>query len=273
MADADKIYKQVINGKRALDGLDLTGEMAQAVKNINQISSVNRNLATAIAVTGEARQEGINSSQEYKEQQLINLESLQGQQELMTKTLYDLYSRNPEMFNYNPVDGEALQSIKPEYIETLNKEFEKNQTNAVNEINNASARVAGMDFALNFPILYASSLWQFGRTFSRGYDTQRGFMNNLRGAIRQGASDSALEGSERIVREGGQYVVKNSVGDRIIRGLKIASNPLVEANEEMLQASAQTASERYAGAKMNSFLGYKLDPESEQEQIGKMNAI
>ena len=271
--NADDIVKKILAGKQSLQGLDLTGEMAQAVKNINQLSTLNRNLATAIAVTGEARQEGINSSQEYKEQMMMRLESPEGLNELMSKTAYNLFSKNPEMFAYNPTQGDVLQSIKPEYIEAFNQELQLNREKATQEVNDAAGRVAGMDFALNFPILYGSTMWQFGRTFSKGYDTQKGFLNNLRGATRQQVNALELEGADRIVREGSQYIVKNSVGDRIIRGLKIASNPIVEANEEMMQAAAQTAATRWSGAKMNSFLGYKLDPESEQEQIGKLNSI
>ena len=40
----------------------------------------------------------------------------------------------------------------------------------------------------------------------------------------------------------------------------------------MFQEAATEASGRYAGSRMNSFVGYKLDPESEQEEIGFLNA-
>lgn len=287
--DTEDLVKKVLSGKQSLQGIDLTGEMAKAVKDINQISALNRQLTTAIAVTGEARQEGINSSLEYEQNLLYKLDSLKGQQELITKTIYDLFSKDEyqHIFKDNPLEGNPLQSIKEEYIDVVNKAIAENREKALIEIKDASDRVAGLNYALNYPILYGSSLWQFGRTFAKGYDTQRGFLNNLKGAVRKQTNNLTLEGADRIVKEGGKYAVKNTKGDKILRGLKIASNPLAEANEEMLQAAAQTSSEMVAGAKLNerlrdtlskgdkdsSFYSYKLDPEAEQEQIGLLNAI
>ena len=53
----------------------------------------------------------------------------------------------------------------------------------------------------------------------------------------------------------------------------IVGNPLAEMQEEMFQEAATEASSRYAGSRMNSFVGYKLDPESEQEEIGFLNSV
>jgi hypothetical protein len=273
--NADKIFEQVLSGKRSLETIGLDKQLTNAVKSINQASAINRNVATAFAVTGEARQEGINSSQEFEQEQFMNLNSLQGQQELLRKTILDLASQdNTEyLFKSNPLEGDPLQSINPEYLDVITEAFNKNKAMAEQAIKDGSARVAGMDFALNFPILFGSSLWQFGKTFTRGYDTQKGFFNNIKGALREPINNTTLEGSKKIVKEGSEYVFKNSLKDKIATGLKIASNPLVEGNEEMLQSVAQEASSKYAGAKINSFLGYKLDPNAEQNKIGVLNSI
>lgn len=273
--NADDIFKKVLSNKQSLKELDLTGELAKAVKNINQSRFISRGITTGISVIGEARQEGINSSLEYEEQQFNNLESPEGQLELITKTAYEMFS-NPEydyIFKSDIFQGDILENIKPEYLEVFQAQVDKNKKAAEVEIKDASARVAVMDFTLNFPILYASTLWQFGRTFSKGFDTQRNILNNAKAAIKQPVNSLELEGSKRISKEGGRYIVNNSILNKIKKGAMVASNPLAEANEEMLQAAAQTASEKWAGSKMNSFLGYKLDPEAEQEKIGKLNTI
>lgn len=147
---------KALAGKLPTTGLDKG--ISEAVKNIKQASAINRNIATAVAVTGEARQEGINSSRDYHEQMTQRLNSMEGQKELAEKTLYDMFSKNPEMFQYSPLEGDPLQSIRPEYIEAFNQKLAENQAKAEEAIETASSRVASMNFALNFPILYGSSL-------------------------------------------------------------------------------------------------------------------
>ncbi len=147
---------KALAGKLPTTGLDKG--ISEAVKNIKQASAINRNIATAVAVTGEARQEGINSSRDYHEQMTQRLNSMEGQRELAEKTLYDMFSKNPEMFQYSPLEGDPLQSIRPEYIEAFNQKLSENQAKAEEAIETASSRVASMNFALNFPILYGSSL-------------------------------------------------------------------------------------------------------------------
>lgn len=147
---------KALAGKLPTTGLDKG--ISEAVKNIKQASAINRNIATAVAVTGEARQEGINSSRDYHEQMTQRLNSMEGQKELAEKTLYDMFSKNPEMFQYSPLEGDPLQSIRPEYIEAFNQKLSENQAKAEEAIETASSRVASMNFALNFPILYGSTL-------------------------------------------------------------------------------------------------------------------
>ena len=106
------------------------------------------------------------------------LNSMEGQRDC--RRHYMICFKNPEMFEYSPLEGDPLQSIRPEYIEAFNQKLTENQAKAEEAIETASSRVASMNFALNFPILYGSSLLQFSRSFVKRYDTQRGLETILK---------------------------------------------------------------------------------------------
>lgn len=275
--NADDIFKKVLQGKQNLTPLNLDSQAANAIKNINKAGVINKNISTAIAVSGEARQEGINSSLVYKEEQMNRLDTQEAQQELLSKTIYQTFTENPEMFREDPTRAtnlaELLDSVNPESVEYIQRKVEENKELAIEAINDAGSRITGMTFALNFPVLYASSLWQFGRTFAGGYSTQKGFLNNAKKALRGEVNNNQLAGASRVVNQGGKYAVRNNIWDKIKTAGRVAGNPFAETNEEMLQSSIELASSRSAGHRMNTFLGYKFDPEAEAEQRSAISNV
>ena len=282
---AAQYVDDILRSKQSLKGIDLTRELQQAVDGIKKSSLLNTNLSTAIAVSSEARQEGINSSLEYGEINKERLDSYEGEMELAQKTAAQLWVDNPEMFYDNPIEnGDVLNNIKPEYLEAFTAQKDKNRQIILDELENTQAKIAGLDFALNFPILYASTLWQFGKTFNKGYDTQRSIWNNIRKPSKS-IDNLVVEGADRLSIEGGKAVVKES--SKLGNIAKIASNPLAEFTEEMLQSAAQKTSEIYEGSQMNeniekeltkgdpnsTFSGYKFDPEAESEQVSLISSL
>lgn len=275
--NADDIFKKVLQGKQNLAPLNLDSQAATAIKNINKAGVINKNISTAIAVSGEARQEGINSSLAYKEEQMNRLDTQEAQQELLAKTIYQSFAENPEMFRGDPNQArdlaELLDSVNPESVEEIQKRVDENKKLAIEAIEDAGSRITGMSFALNFPVLYGSSLWQFGRAFAGGYSTQKGFLNNAKKALRADVNNNQLAGASRVVNQGGKYVVRNNIWDKIKTAGRVAGNPIAETNEEMLQSSIELASSRSAGHRMNTFLGYKFDPEAEAEQRSAISNV
>lgn len=218
---------------------------------------------------GEARQEGINSSLEYGEQLRERLKDFNAQMEMAQNVLQDMYASSPEKFVDGADPENLLQGLRPEYIQEFNAGFEDMHERAEEAIKTAEARVASMDFGLNFPILMGSSLIQFGKSFSGNYSTQKGFRNRIMSSLQDSPQKSV---ADRVTKDAGKYALKNR--GALSKALHIAKNPFSEFNEEMLQASAQTASERFAGTKANrTFTAFDMDPESEQDTLNMVQAV
>lgn len=290
--NVDDLYLKALRGKIDTNTINFPKEVSDASNYIKRANLLDKVVANSLAVSGEARQEGVNNSQQYGTQLLNQINTPEKQLELFDNTAKDLYKSNPEMFTADPNKVDPEHSIKQEYTQTLFNKFMDNKNKALHGIEDAKQRMAGVDFALNFPILYASNMIQFGKTFSRGYDSQKSFLNNLKSAALS-QEDSGLSGANRIVRNNAEDITQGfnldskSIADKSLNALKVLKNPLAEGNEEMLQQAAQTASQNYAGATTNmdideklansnpnsSFYGYKIDPKAEQSQLSLLNSI
>lgn len=264
---SEQVMKRVITGKENLSKLGLDNITQQAIKNINQKGIINKNISTAIAVSGEARQEGLNAANDYREESLAKLNSEEGYFELMQKTLTQMFDQVPSKFNNDPSNltniedyQELLNSIKPEYVGEFNTKLSMNREYVKDALDTSAARITSMTAALNFPVLYASSLWQFGNTFAKNFSTQRGLLANTKALLKTQAPDLTLPGVHRLTKEGNKYIVKNNFKHIRKQIARYGSNVFAEYNEEMMQAAMEEAATRRAGLKMNSFLQYDFDP-------------
>ena len=255
---------KALTGKLPVGTLDKA--LMSSAKSLRNINTTNKITSTALATTGEARLEGVHSAEEFSEEHKAALESQEGQQELLVKTLNQLYERNPEMFMGDPNEGNPLESIKPEYIERVQDKFEQNHTAAMEAIDTASKRIAAFDFAVNYPALLGSNAIQFSRSFGGNYGRQKGFRRSLKDAL-HGNSATAIEGVERVAGEAGKMTVKKLPWYKKVG--RVMTNPITEANEEMMQSAGQASANIYA----ESLMALQFDPDAELESLSILDAI
>lgn len=210
-----KLLTKALNGKLSTSAIELDGSVAEAIKALNKQGFATRLAAGVVATGGEASIEGINASEEHGEELTNRLNSPEGQQELTSKTIYSLMEdpANRYMFkdgidpeNYD--DTNILQAVKPEYLELVQQKVEDNYQKALFGIEETKRMISGYTFALNFPVLYASNMIQFGRSFTGSFRNQRGLLNSAKAALYGNADKLAIEGAERIAMQGGRYIAK-----------------------------------------------------------------
>lgn len=260
---ADEGLMAALNGRLPIKGL--SGDLQKAVSGIKRDGAITNAVGTVLSTTGEAKIEAINSTEAYRESQMAALHGIAGQAELMDKTIYSLFSTNPELFVGDPTKGNPLDSLAPGALEIVQGKFQENLSKAEKEIELGAARVASFTLAANFPVLLASNAVAFGREFRGSYATNKSFKKSLEEGL-IGTRDPKMAGAGRVVKEGGKYIVKPA--SKAKEAFKILRRPFVEGGEEMSQASGETGANIYA----ETLMGIDRDPDATASVIDKINA-
>ena len=140
------------------------------------------------------------------------------------------------------------------------------------------AHVMGLTTLIgNTALLTFGNLIQFGKLYSRGFDTakdlagktvRRNGLNNLELAAQQEASGVTREATEQGVRYGVNEITK---GQAVARGLL---NPLTEGHEEMAQKVIQTwAGNRVSNDDPDTYYKALIDPEHRDEMLKTNSAL
>ena len=140
------------------------------------------------------------------------------------------------------------------------------------------AHVMGLTTLIgNTALLTFGNLIQFGKLYSRGFDTakdlagktvRRNGLNNLELAAQQEASGVTREATEQGVRYGVNEITK---GQAVARGLL---NPLTEGHEEMAQKVIQTwAGNRVSSDDPDAYYKALIDPEHREEMLKTNSAL
>lgn len=257
---ASEIAKAYKTGDAFMDGVKLTEDLGKAAKQLKNAEWTLKTIGAVSAAMGEGRIEAITNSKEWSSyhEQLLNdrhqqdIDSIEGQ----------LFKEHPEWFSYvqsgTPETGFkwTRQITNPDGLKEWNKrkeEIDNKYTESLAELAKYRADMANADFGLNVIMLSASNLWQYGRFLSGGYNTGRLANGLIKGSLKEGFKKS-----------------KGAVVKQYARAL---SNPLAEANEEMMQSWFSEGTGLQQASKLNNFYGAKVDPEAEEETTGFLNSM
>lgn len=257
---ASEIAKAYKTGDAFMDGVKLTEDLGKAAKQLKNAEWTLKTIGAVSAAMGEGRIEAITNSKEWSSyhEQLLNdrhqqdIDSIEGQ----------LFKEHPEWFSYvqsgTPETGFkwTRQITNPDGLKEWNKrkeEIDNKYNESLAKLAEYRADMANADFGLNLIMLSASNLWQYGRFLSGGYNTGRLANGLIKGSLKEGYKIS-----------------KGAVVKQYARAL---SNPLAEANEEMMQSWFSEGTGLQQASKLNSFYGAKVDPEAEKETTGFLNSM
>lgn len=245
------IYKAYKAGDAILDGVKLTKDLAKSAKQLKNAEQKIKLLGAVAGAMGEGRIEAISGVKEWSEAQETYAKNAHKdyQENLKAK----MYEENPEYFEYVvDAEGNYIPVLTEEGQRVYNKRLTDEQSNFENlmaDINKDKAAIGNSIFGLNVALLTISDLYQWGRFISGGYTS---------GRIAKGLVSGNLKD--------GYKVAKSAIRRKQLRAL---SNPLMEAQEEMSQASIQEGSGMWKSRELNSkfgeFYGGKIDPDAEGE--------
>lgn len=145
------------------------------------------------------------------------------------------------------MNGDSQGFYDPAYVkyeEAIERE-KKNYEKALAKLNEDKAKVGNATLLMNIPILTASNIYQFGKLYSRGFNTARRTAN--------------------IVGDVGKYEAKGL--SKTARAGRILGGGLTEGGEEVAQQVASDFSQHYYATDFNNFYRSLQDPNATQETL------
>lgn len=220
------------------------GAIMQAVKAGTKASSmVTSGVGSVISAVNEGSFEALNAANEFEqkykpaldEQLRQRLEAIQAEFEA---------NRGKQLVR---TGVEGNQFVDPAYIKYKQdmKRERDNYNKALAKLEEDKAKVGNATLLMNIPILTASNFYQFGKLYSRGFNTSRRTAD--------------------IVGDIGKYeaVGRSKVG----RVGKIVGGGLAEGSEEVEQQIATDTSQHYYATDMNNYYRSLQDPRATEETL------
>lgn len=143
---------------------------------------------------------------------------------------------------------EGNQFVDPAYIK-YKQDMERERDNynkALAKLQEDKAKVGNTTLLLNIPILTASNIYQFGKLYSKGFNTAR-------------------KTADVVLDESGKYAAKNT--SKLYRAGRILGGGIMEGSEEVEQQLASDTQQHYYGTDFNNFYRSLQDPEAAQETL------
>lgn len=145
------------------------------------------------------------------------------------------------------MNGDNQGFYDPAYVkykEAIERE-KKNYEKALAKLNEDKAKVGNATLLMNIPILTASNIYQFGKLYSRGFNTARRTAD--------------------IVGDVGKYGARGL--SKTARAGRILGGGLTEGGEEVAQQVATDLSQHYYATDFNNFYRSLQDPDAAQETL------
>lgn len=257
---ASEIAKAYKSGDAFMDGIKLTEDLGKAAKQLRNAEWTLKTVGAVNAAMGEGRIEAIGNSKEWE---TYNRQLLDDQyQKDISNIENDLFTEHPEWFSFvmtgTPEAGiryERMLTSPEGQAEWENRKIglDSKYEESIAKLAEYKAEMANADFGLNVAMLSASNIWQFGRFLSGGYNTGKLANGLIKGSAKEGLSISKAEVAKQWARA--------------------LSNPLAEANEEMMQSWFSEGTGLQQSARLNNFYGAKVNPEAEEEISKFLNAM
>lgn len=219
------------------------GAIMQAVKAGSKATSmVTSGVGSVISAVNEGSIEALNSANEFEEAYKPKLEIHHRQRLAEIQAEYDA---NKGKVLQRSADGSTyIDSAYLEYKKAIEKE-RNNYNQALAKLEEDKAKVGNATLLMNIPILTASNFYQFGKLYSRGFNTARRTAD--------------------IVGDIGKYEAKGL--SKAARAGKILGGGLAEGSEEVKQQIATDWSQHYYATDVNNYYRSLQDHNAAQETL------
>lgn len=220
------------------------GAIMQAVKAGSKATSmVTSGVGSVISAVNEGSIEALNAANEFEEKYKTALDDEFRQRIAAIQAEYN--ANAGKQFVRTGVKGN--QFVDPAYVkykEAIDRE-RNNYNQALAKLEEDKAKVGNATLLMNIPILTASNFYQFGKLYSRGFNTARRTAD--------------------VVGDIGKYEAKGL--SKAARAGKILGGGLAEGSEEVEQQIATDVSQHYYATDVNNFYRSLQDPDAAQETL------
>lgn len=218
------------------------GAIMQAVKAGSRATSmVTSGVGSVISAVNEGSIEALNAANEFEEKYKT---ALDGEFRQRIAAIQAEYEASKGKALQRSVDGSYIDPAYAKYKEAIEKE-RNNYNQALAKLEEDKAKVGNATLLMNIPILTASNFYQFGKLYSRGYNTARRTAD--------------------IVGDIGKYEAEGL--SKAARAGKILGGGLSEGKEEVEQQIATDWSQHYYATDVNNFYRSLQDPNAAQETL------
>lgn len=220
------------------------GAIMQAVKAGSKATSmVTSGVGSVISAVNEGSIEALNAANEFEEKYKTALDD-EFRQRL--EAIQAGYNANAEK-ELVRMGGDSQGFYDPAYVkykEAIERE-RNNYNQALAKLEEDKAKIGNATLLMNIPILTASNFYQFGKLYSRGFNTARRTAD--------------------IVGDVGKYEARGL--SKIARAGRILGGGLMEGKEEVEQQIATDVSQHYYATDVNNYYRSLQDPDAAQETL------
>ena len=218
------------------------GAIMQAVKAGSRATAmVTSGVGSVISAVNEGSIEALNAANEFEEKYKTALDDEFRQR---TAAIQAEYEASKGKALQRSVDGSYIDPAYLKYKQAIERE-RNNYNQALAKLEEDKAKVGNATLLMNIPILTASNFYQFGKLYSRGYNTARRTAD--------------------IVGDIGKYKAEGL--SKVARAGKILGGGLSEGSEEVNQQIATDWSQHYYATDVNNFYRSLQDPNAAQETL------
>lgn len=220
------------------------GAIMQAVKAGSKATSmVTSGVGSVISAVNEGSIEALNAANEFEEKYKTALDDEFRQRLEAIQAEYNA-NAGEELVR---MGGDSQGFYDPAYVkykEAIERE-RNNYNQALAKLEEDKAKVGNATLLMNIPILTASNFYQFGKLYSRGFNTARRTAD--------------------IVGDVGKYEARGL--SKTARAGRILGGGLMEGKEEVEQQIATDVSQHYYATDVNNYYRSLQDPDAAQETL------
>ncbi len=218
------------------------GAIMQAVKAGSKATAmVTSGVGSVISAVNEGSIEALNAANEFEEKYKP---AIDGEFRQRIAAIQAEYEASKGKALQRSVDGSYIDPAYLKYKQAIERE-RNNYNQALAKLEEDKAKVGNATLLMNIPILTASNFYQFGKLYSRGYNTARRTAD--------------------IVGDIGKYKAEGL--SKAARAGKILGGGLSEGSEEVNQQIATDWSQHYYATDVNNFYRSLQDPNAAQETL------
>lgn len=221
------------------------GAILKAVKAGTKATAITQQgVGSVLSAVNEGSFEALNAANEFEQKYKSAIDDNYRQKIQAIQAEYEA-NRGKQMVR---AGVEGNQFVDPAYIK-YKQDMERERDNynkALAKLQEDKAKVGNTTLLLNIPILTASNIYQFGKLYSKGFNTAR-------------------KTADVVLDESGKYAAKNT--SKLYRAGRILGGGIMEGSEEVEQQLASDTQQHYYGTDFNNFYRSLQDPKATQETL------